>query len=214
MIVPEKLGRCVITGLLLPAIVALFAAGCAPKRVARLPLPTDDSVERPPAPGRARPAGPPSALPLPSRRPRSGLATPGVTDLPSGVAAAELAAAQIGKPYAYGAAGPDRFDCSGLTSWVYGRLGVSLPRVARAQARSGSAVALHDAAPGDLLFFAIRGGGIDHVGVYLGGRRFVHAPRRGRRVGVDSLSNSYWRARLRTIRRVLFPQESRTPSEN
>jgi len=144
------------------------------------------------------------ALPTPSLRPRSGSGAVHEGEIGLGIAAAELALAQVGKPYAYGATGPDRFDCSGLALWVYGNLGVNLPRVARQQARAGRSVRLVEAQPGDLLCFALNGGSIDHVGLYLGGDRFVHAPRRGRPVTSEELSGAYWRPRLRDVRRVVF----------
>jgi cell wall-associated NlpC family hydrolase len=201
--------------------LAAELTGCAPKRVV---TPAGSPPPDTPAAQPATPATPLSSsltsstpadpFPLPRLRPRSGARPPAPGEESAGLTAAQLAAAQIGKPYAYGAAGPDRFDCSGLVYWVYGRLGVRLPRVARAQARYGNSVPLAEAHPGDLLCFALRGREIDHVGLYLGRHRFVHAPRRGRPVAVDSVTQSYWRRRLRDVRRVVFPQDSGAPREN
>ncbi len=125
-----------------------------------------------------------------------------VSGLELGLAAASLAEDQLGKPYAYGAAGPNRFDCSGLAMWVYGNLGVSLPRVSRDQAQVGEKISRQQLRPGDLLFFALNGKGIDHVGVYTGAGDFVHAPHTGAPVRTDSLDNSWWRRRLEVIRRL------------
>ncbi|MDP3713663.1 MAG: NlpC/P60 family protein [Mycobacteriales bacterium] len=84
--------------------------------------------------------------------------------------------AQLGKPYKWGAAGPDRFDCSGLTMWVWGKAGVSLPHNSRAQFASGRKVARNDWQPGDLLYF---GSPIHHVAIYVGGGKMISAPQTG-----------------------------------
>jgi len=125
-----------------------------------------------------------------------------LSSLSLGLAAATLANDQIGKPYVFGGSGPERFDCSGLVQWVYGNLGVALPRISRSQASIGREVKSREARPGDLLFFTLKGSGIDHVGIYTGNGKFVHAPRAGRPVSTDSLNNSWWRRRLRSVRRV------------
>ncbi len=83
---------------------------------------------------------------------------------------------KLGKPYQWGAAGPDRFDCSGLTMWVWGKAGVSLPHQSRAQYSSGRKVAKSDLQPGDLTYY---GSPIHHVGVYVGGGRMISAPQTG-----------------------------------
>lgn len=83
---------------------------------------------------------------------------------------------QLGKPYKWGAAGPDRFDCSGLTMWVWGKAGVSLPHQSRAQYSSGRKVAKSDLQPGDLTYY---GSPIHHVGIYVGGGRMISAPQTG-----------------------------------
>ncbi|MFO7653356.1 MAG: C40 family peptidase [Candidatus Krumholzibacteriia bacterium] len=205
------------------ALVALLAGtnGCAPKRVLD-PPPSGASADRSsPSARSTRTARPDTAtsfdLPRPGFRPRSGPiqapAPGGAEDAVLGARAAELATAQIGKPYSFGAIGPDRFDCSGLIFFVYGSLGVSLPRVARDQMRAGVGVSLADARPGDLLFFRLRGSNVDHVGMYLGDGRFVHAPNRSRPISVDLLDD-YWRPRLRTVRRVLSPQGDPPPGED
>lgn len=84
------------------------------------------------------------------------------------VAAAE---SKIGSPYSYGAAGPNAFDCSGLTSWAYKQAGKTIPRDSYGQLGGGTPVAYADAQPGDILIF--NGGG--HAGIYLGQGRFVHS---------------------------------------
>ena len=91
------------------------------------------------------------------------------------------ASVHIGKPYSYGAGGPNAFDCSGLTQYVFRQFGVSLPHNANAQLSYGRAVSRSAAAPGDLVFF-LNGGRATHVGIYAGGGMMVHAPGSGRTV--------------------------------
>jgi cell wall-associated NlpC family hydrolase len=88
---------------------------------------------------------------------------------------------QIGDNYVFGAAGPTRWDCSGLTMRAFQSAGVSLPHSSRAQFNRGKSVARSVLKPGDLIFF---GRPISHVGIYLGGSKMVHAPRPGARVQV------------------------------
>lgn len=89
------------------------------------------------------------------------------------------AMAQIGKSYVFGAAGPNAFDCSGLTSWAYRQAGVNLPRTSQAQYGVGRAVSLADIQPGDLVFYY--GQSPSHVAIYIGNGQVVHAsnPRNG-----------------------------------
>jgi cell wall-associated NlpC family hydrolase len=110
---------------------------------------------------------------------------------------ARLAMRQVGTPYVWGGAGPGGFDCSGLTSWAFGRLGVQLPHNAAAQYTAGRPVGRSRMRRGDLLFFH----GLGHVGLYLGRGRMVHAPESGRRVEVVRLSGHY-AGRLVGARRV------------
>jgi cell wall-associated NlpC family hydrolase len=111
--------------------------------------------------------------------------------------AALLALREVGTPYVWGGGGPGGFDCSGLTSWVYGKLGVTLPHNAAAQFGVGHAVGRARVRRGDLLFFE----GLGHVGLYLGGGRMVHAPQSGRSVEVVRLADNY-AARLVGARRI------------
>lgn len=93
--------------------------------------------------------------------------------------AVATAAAQIGKPYEWGAAGPDSFDCSGLTMYAWASAGVSLPHSSRAQYSSLPKVPSDQIQPGDLLFF---GNPIHHVGIYEGGGVMIGAPQTGETV--------------------------------
>ena len=85
-----------------------------------------------------------------------------------------LAAARsvIGSPYVYGAAGPNAFDCSGLTSWAYAQAGKQIPRTSQAQASAGTPVPLDQLQPGDIIAYY---GGASHVGIYTGHGTIIDA---------------------------------------
>ena len=108
--------------------------------------------------------------------------------------ALSFALAQLGKPYIWGGTGPTGYDCSGLMMASWGKAGVSLPRTAAAQYAAGTPVSTSDLQPGDLVFFYP---GITHVGMYIGGGRYVHAsnPRTGIKVSVLTQSTSFQGAR-------------------
>lgn len=93
----------------------------------------------------------------------------------------------IGTPYAYGASGPSRFDCSGFTSYVYRYFGVSLPHSSSGQSGYGSSISKSNLQPGDLVFFG--GSGIHHVGIYVGNGNYIHAPKTGDVVRIASLGS-------------------------
>jgi peptidoglycan DL-endopeptidase CwlO len=99
--------------------------------------------------------------------------------------AVDFALAQLGDPYVYGAAGPDAWDCSGLTMGAWGAAGVSLPHSSSMQYNSGTHVAISDLQPGDLVFFYSP---ISHVAIYLGGGQVVHAPHTGDVVRIAPMS--------------------------
>jgi cell wall-associated NlpC family hydrolase len=113
-------------------------------------------------------------------------------DLPAaGGAAGALAAAesQIGVPYRWGGESPGGgFDCSGLTQWAWRQAGVGLPRTAAAQYGAIAHVSLSALQPGDLVFWGH--GGIDHVGLYVGGGNVIHAPQTGSRVSIQPIWNN------------------------
>jgi hypothetical protein len=117
----------------------------------------------------------------------------------------ETAEKFIGVPYLWGGASLEEgFDCSGLTMVVYQLNGLSLPRSSRAQFESGLPVEREHLSRGDLVFFNINGPGkVSHVGIYLGDGKFVHAPRWGKKIGIESLSNTYFRKRYAGARSYL-----------
>ena len=106
-----------------------------------------------------------------------------------------VARAQLGSPYQYGAAGPEAFDCSGLVYYSYLQAGITLPRTALAQYSHTAPVSADALEPGDLVFFRLGDSRVSHVGIYEGGRAFIHAPSTGSRVMSGSLDNRYWRER-------------------
>ncbi|MBW2008339.1 MAG: C40 family peptidase [Deltaproteobacteria bacterium] len=117
----------------------------------------------------------------------------------------ETAKGFLGVPYRWGSA--DRrsgFDCSGFTMTVYRLNGLKLPRSSRSQWKAGKPIPRDRLKKGDLVFFDIsRRGVISHVGIYTGGGKFIHAPSRGKRIRVDSLSNGYFRSRYAGARKYL-----------
>jgi cell wall-associated NlpC family hydrolase/DNA-directed RNA polymerase subunit H (RpoH/RPB5) len=102
--------------------------------------------------------------------------------------ALQVANDQLGKPYTWGAAGPDTFDCSGLTMYAYGKAGISLPHYTGDQWNAGRHVARSELVPGDLVFF---GQDLGHMGMYVGNNQFIHAPHSGDVVKISSLTGYY-----------------------
>ncbi|MEA3195571.1 MAG: hypothetical protein QOD26_3904 [Betaproteobacteria bacterium] len=123
------------------------------------------------------------------------------TDKGAADRAAASAAKMVGKPYKYGGVSPSGFDCSGLISYSYRQAGVSIPHNTSEQRRATQRVKLAELQRGDLVFFDQRGRKNSHVGIYLGERRFVHAPSSGKSVRNDSLDNPYWKKHLSEVRR-------------
>jgi len=103
----------------------------------------------------------------------------------------------IGVPYLWGGSSPDAgFDCSGLAMTVYQLNGLSLPRSSKEQYDAGNPVERRLLLKGDLVFFSTSGGNkVSHVGIYMGEGRFVHAPGRGKKIRVDSMSRKYFSRR-------------------
>ena len=118
-----------------------------------------------------------------------------------GEKAAAVALDQVGVRYRYGGSGPQGFDCSGLVHYAYRQAGVAVPRTTGQLWAAAAVVDRKDLRVGDLLFFSIEGK-MSHVGMYLGGRRFVHAPQSGRTVSVASLDAPFYRRALLRAGRI------------
>lgn len=115
--------------------------------------------------------------------------------IPARFRAVAVAKKQIRKKYRWGGSTPrSGFDCSGLTYYAFKSVNIKLPRTARAQYKHTKRIPLAKLQAGDLIFFHTRRtrARVNHVGIYLGGGKFIHAPRRGKRVSVAKLSK-YWR---------------------
>ena len=110
-----------------------------------------------------------------------------------------VAMAELGKAYVWGAAGPDVFDCSGLVVYAYGAMGVSLPHSSYSLWNAGVYVSQDQLQPGDLVFFD----GLGHVGIYIGGGQFIHAPHTGDVVKISSLNEGWYAATYVGARRIL-----------
>ena len=117
----------------------------------------------------------------------------------------DLTHKQLGKPYVWGAEGPNSFDCSGLIYYVYkNAAGITLPRTSSAQYSAGVAVSRSNLKAGDLIFSSTDGtGNITHVAIYVGDGQMIHAPRNGKNVEKVSINNSYWNKAYVGARRVL-----------
>jgi cell wall-associated NlpC family hydrolase len=102
-----------------------------------------------------------------------------------------------GAPYRWGGAGPSGFDCSGLVQYVYAQIGVWLPRSAAMQYQYGTPISRDSLEPGDLVFFDR----LRHAGIYIGQGRFIHSRQTGRRVGVATLDEDWYRSRWVGARR-------------
>lgn len=112
---------------------------------------------------------------------------------------------QMGKKYRLGGASPQKgFDCSGLIWWAYRQNGLNVPRITVDQARTGQAVPKNRARPGDIVVFRTSQSprGL-HTGIYVGDNSFIHSPRRGERVRMESMNIPYWRSKLIAVRRVV-----------
>ena len=101
----------------------------------------------------------------------------------SGQALVNTGLSKLGTPYRWGATGPSAFDCSGFTQWVYAQHGIYIPRTSGAQKAGGQVISLSQLEPGDIVW---RSG---HVGIYIGGGQYVHAPHTGDVVKISNMSS-------------------------
>jgi cell wall-associated NlpC family hydrolase len=110
----------------------------------------------------------------------------------------------VGVQYRYGGRSPETgFDCSGLIAHIFEQAwGILLPTGTQALSKVGRPVKRKDLEAGDLVFYNTRNRPYSHVGIYLGDGRFLHAPRTGARVRVESVDTAYWRARFNGARRL------------
>jgi hypothetical protein len=111
----------------------------------------------------------------------------------------------LGKRYVWGAIGPKKFDCSGFTSYVYRKMGIKIPRVSKNQGKVGLKVKWKNLRKGDLVFFDTskrHRGYINHVGIYLGNHKFIHASSSRRQVIISRLDKKFYKARFKWGRRV------------
>ncbi len=109
---------------------------------------------------------------------------------------AGIAHSLLGSPYKYGGATPNGFDCSGLVYYTHGKLGIRIARTSLQQYKTAKNIKLNELHSGDLVFFKLGRSEVSHVGIYVGGGKFIHAPKSGKRVAVNSLNDNYWRPRI------------------
>lgn len=109
-----------------------------------------------------------------------------------------------GIKYKYGGTSPETgFDCSGFVNYVYGKAAnLKLPRTARGISRMGASINKSELAAGDLVFFNTTKRAFSHVGIYVGDGKFIHAPRKGSFVRVESMQTSYWKSRFNGAKRL------------
>ena len=115
----------------------------------------------------------------------------------------ETAKKYLRAKYVYGASGPNSFDCSGFTSYVFKLHGVSLSRTAKGQYSNGTAVSRANLQPGDLVMFGPSASGINHVGIYIGGGKIIHAENPSSGVTIDTINSGYYNKNYVGARRVI-----------
>ncbi|SHH94264.1 C40 family peptidase [Clostridium grantii] len=120
-----------------------------------------------------------------------------------GASIVEYAYNFLGRPYVWGASGPNSFDCSGLTAYVYGKFGYNLGHYTGYQYEMGTSVSKDNLQMGDLVFFNTSGPH-SHVGIYIGNGSFIHAPSTGDVVKISSLNDSYYGAKFCGGRRIIY----------
>ncbi|MEI6205198.1 MAG: NlpC/P60 family protein [Desulfuromonadales bacterium] len=152
---------------------------------------------------------PPDEIHLPSKHPITARETPGrpqpkteKDEKDMGVIAARTAERFVGIPYRWGGENVvDGMDCSGFVRAVYNLCGLSIPRTSRDQYRAGGPVTKDNLQDGDLLFFGSSEENINHVGIYVGSGKFVHAPRRGEDIRMTAVDENYFEKRFIGARR-------------
>ncbi len=146
--------------------------------------------------------------PYPGERPTAESVDPDAPSRPATAPAAfaasvvEAARGLVGTPYREGGNDPEGFDCSGFVQYVFARAGRAVPRSVRELWHAGSAVDEGAVESGDLVFFAIAGKDVSHVGIAIDASLFVHAPSARGAVRVERLDTNYWRSRYAGARRI------------
>lgn len=115
-----------------------------------------------------------------------------------------------GAPYRYGGASARGFDCAGYVQFVFRQAGLDVPRTVSRQFSAGHEIARENPGKGDVVFFTKRAlfnvlAPPSHVGIYIGGNRFIHAPSSGKTVRIDSLANLHWKRRYKGARNLFYP---------
>ena len=186
-------------GFVVVLLVALATAACGARSAVPRPFP---GAPLPPGssgvPPTEQPGDPSGSAPRASGEP---VALPAVV---------QTALDLLGIPYRNGGSDPSGFDCSGLVQWAFARHGRELPREVQDQFRTGREIDLQDVQPGDLIFFETVSRGASHVGMVIGGGRFVHAPSSRGVVRVEPYTGGYWMRRFVGARRI---EEAAVPGD-
>ena len=134
---------------------------------------------------------------VPAQQQRAPQYSPVVSNNPIRNRMVQIAKSTLGTPYKWGGNSPQRgFDCSGLMSYVHKNAsGLKIPRTAAKQRDNSRTISYRQLQPGDMLFFKT-GKKTNHVGVYIGNRKFIHAPSGGKRVTVATMDSAYWHKRF------------------
>ena len=181
---------------ILVLVIALGSGACAARSGAPVPRPFP-GAGLPPAPA------PPAPVPGEPGVPTVAAPEPETVGSPSALTLVTTALGFRSVPYRNGGSEPSGFDCSGFVQYVFAQHGLALPREVRQQYHVGDRVGLTDVKPGDLVFFGTVSPGASHVGVAIGGDRFVHAPSTRGVVRVERFTTSYWSNRFVGARRVM-----------
>jgi cell wall-associated NlpC family hydrolase len=143
------------------------------------------------------PAGPPAAI-----TGSDAAQSPGQSAVDPRAILVDVAASMLGQPYRWGGAAPGGFDCSGLVAYAASGAGIRVPRTAHQQLRAGTPVARTELLAGDLVFMHLEHKEL-HVGIAIGGERFIHAPSAGGQVRIDSLAAPLYSRSFLAARRII-----------
>jgi len=162
------------------------------------------------ATGRTASTGESSAKPAQSNAPAQPVLAAKTQEAKNSSAVLGRAVNTLGVRYRWGGTSPEKgFDCSGLVRYAFNDIDdVDLSRTSNEMAREdGEKISRSQLKPGDLLFFNIRSRRVNHVAIYLGNDRFIHAPRGGKTVTIDTLNKPYWKSHYAMAKRVLPSSE-------